>query len=90
MAFVDLDEASQYETTLSTDLWDPKAFPDWASRDRLRKSRERIAKEKEVEKGNTTRSAVEFTSSTMASTGASTARVGGLIGRGEKRKGGWK
>lgn len=58
---VAFDEASvvateQYTTTLPTDLWDPSSFPEWAYRAQLRKSQERVLKEKGREKGE----AVQF------------------------------
>lgn len=46
----------QYATTLSTELWDPAAFPEWAYRGQLRKSQERMQKEKGRDKGE----AVQF------------------------------
>ncbi|KAK5990845.1 Meiotically up-regulated gene protein [Cladobotryum mycophilum] len=69
LAFVDVDEASQYETTLPSDLWDPKAFPDWAFRDRLKKTREKMVKEKEAEKASGGRSSVDFAPSANLSSG---------------------
>ncbi len=35
-----LDPAAQYATTLSADLWDPAAFPEWAFRGPLRRSQD--------------------------------------------------
>ena len=87
MGFMDIDEKSQYETTISADLWDPKAFPDSAFRGRLKHSQDRIAKEREAEKAGGNRSAVEFAPSTTT-VGGSTSSTGG-IARSEKRKGGW-
>lgn len=86
MAFVDIDEQSQYDTTLPADLWNPKGFPDWAYRDSLRKSQDRIARERESEKGSGTRTAVDFVPAVGLGTGNSSA---GLVSRNEKREGGW-
>ncbi|ETS04418.1 HCNGP-domain-containing protein [Trichoderma reesei RUT C-30] len=88
--FVGIDDASQYETTLPKELWDPRGFPEWAFRDRLSKSREKIAKEKESERASGGRTAVEFVPSNSSSGGGPAARPGGITSRGEKRKGGWK
>lgn len=46
----------QYATTLPTELWDPSSFPDWAYRVQLRKTQERLQKEKGRERGE----AVQF------------------------------
>ncbi|VUC36016.1 unnamed protein product [Clonostachys rosea] len=87
MAFVDIDEQSQYETTLPTDLWNPKGFPDWAYRDSLKKSQDKIARERESEKGSGTRTAIDFVPALGSGPGNSSA---GLVSRGEKREGGWQ
>lgn len=87
MAFVDVEGASQYETTLPADLWDPAAFPDWSYRNKLRKSRETIVKEREAEKASGSRTTVDFVPSSSATpSGGGTASAG----RSERRKGGWK
>ncbi|KAF4984194.1 hypothetical protein FZEAL_592 [Fusarium zealandicum] len=88
MKFVEIDERSQYSTTVSTELWDPAAFPDWAFKDKLRKSRDKLMKEKEAEKAGGGRTAVDFVASTNAGS-EGTAALGGLA-RGEKSRGGWK
>ncbi|KAF5661004.1 hypothetical protein FHETE_8669 [Fusarium heterosporum] len=87
MKFVEVDERSQYSTTLPTDLWNPAAFPEWAFKDKLRKSHDKTMKEKELEKATGTRTAVDFVPPTTAA-GQDTAARGGLS-RGEKRKSGW-
>lgn len=79
--------AAEYTTTLPADLWDPGAFPDWAFRDQLRRTREVVAKEREVARSGPGRSAVEFVAAASAS---NTESPGSTSGRGEKRKGGWK
>lgn len=48
--------AEQYATTLPTELWDPSSFPEWAYRSQLRKSHERVQKDKSRERGE----AVQF------------------------------
>jgi hypothetical protein len=88
--FVGIDEVGQYETTLPKELWDPRGFPEWAFRDKLSKSREKIAKEKEADRTGGGRTAIDFVASNSSSAGAATGTTGGLNSRGEKRKGGWK
>ncbi|KAM0437755.1 hypothetical protein ACHAPT_002120 [Fusarium lateritium] len=88
MKFVDIDERDQYSTTVSTELWDPGAFPERAFKDKLRKSREKLAKEKEAEKTSGGRTAIDFVPSTT--TPSDTSAATGGLSRGEKRKGAWK
>ncbi|KAL6873178.1 HCNGP domain-containing protein [Trichoderma novae-zelandiae] len=88
--FVGIDDVGQYETTLPKELWDPREFPEWAFRDKLSKTRERIAKENESERVSGGRTAVDFVPSNSSSGGGPAAWPGGLSSRGEKRKGGWK
>lgn len=88
--FVGIDEAGQYETTLPKELWDPRGFPEWAFRDKLSKSREKIAKEKEADRAAGSRTAIDFVPSNASSSGGASSLPGGISARGEKRKGGWK
>ncbi|KAM5356002.1 hypothetical protein ACJ41O_002648 [Fusarium nematophilum] len=88
MKFVDLDERTQYSTTLPSELWNPASFPDWAFKNRLRKSSEKLAKERETDKAAGGRTAIDFVPSTNPASAGATATSG--ISRGEKRKGGWK
>ncbi|CAG7557020.1 unnamed protein product [Fusarium equiseti] len=87
MRFVEIDERHQYSTTLPTDLWNPVDFPEWAFKDKLRKSNDKLAKEKEAERASGNRTAVDFVAST-STTGHDTTMKGGLS-KGEKRKSGW-
>jgi hypothetical protein len=87
MRFVEVDEHSQYSTTLATDLWNPAAFPEWAFKEKLRKSHDKVLKEKEAEKTTGTRTTVEFVPSSTSAGQDTTARSGLL--RGEKRKSSW-
>ncbi|KHN99906.1 HCNGP-like protein [Metarhizium album ARSEF 1941] len=82
LSFVDLSGTAQYETTLPLELYDPSGFPEWSHRDKLRKAREEVVKEREDKTGG--RSSIEFVSGTVHSP-----ITGGGISR-EKRKGGWK
>ena len=88
LEFAGLDGQQQYETTVSHDLWDPTAFPESAFVEKLRKSRETLAKEREADRSGSGRSSIDFAPSTTTSAGTSS--VAGGLARGEKRKGGWK
>jgi hypothetical protein len=68
MRFVELEGASQYETTLPKDVWNPDAFPQWAYRENLKKSREQIIKEREAHNASGARKAVDFVPASKAST----------------------
>lgn len=87
MSFVEIDEGAQYETTVPTELWNPNGFPEWAFKDKLRKSRETIAKEREAEKAAGGRTTIDFVPSTRPAGGSTSSA--GRSGRGEKRKSGW-
>ncbi|ROW00377.1 hypothetical protein VMCG_07267 [Cytospora schulzeri] len=58
LGFVGLDAAGteQYGTVLPTELWDPSAFPEWAYRKELRKTQEKVQKERGRKEGE----AVQF------------------------------
>lgn len=89
MAFVEMEGIGQYDTTLPAELWDPSSFPEWAYREPLKKSREKITKAREAEKATGCRTAVDFVpAKASASTGS--ASTASSLARGEKRKGGWK
>lgn len=88
MDFVGLDERQQYETTLSPDLWNPAAFPETAFLENLRKSRDRIAKQREADKASGARTSVDFVPSTA--TGNATAPAAGGLPRGDKSRSSWK
>lgn len=83
-----MDNSLQYQTTLSHDLWDPTAFPDWAFRDRLRRMRDKVAKEREATRAGPGRSSVEFVSGTTTAT-ATLSGTGGGLSKEDRRKGRW-
>ncbi|KAJ4163844.1 hypothetical protein LMH87_005548 [Akanthomyces muscarius] len=93
LQFVDIpppgggERGLQYTTTLSGELWSPDAFPAWAFREKLRKGRDKVAKEREAARAAPGRSGVEFVSG--ATTAVATTGGGGLS-KGEKRRGGWQ
>jgi hypothetical protein len=75
MDFSDIDEISQYSTTLPKDIWDPTAFPEAAFKEELAKSQKKLLKRKEEEKLRGQREAVDFVAaavSTEASSRSST------------------
>lgn len=63
MEFSSIDELGQYSTTLSRELWDPAAFPEYAYKEELAKSQQKILKKREEEKTRGHRETVEFVSS---------------------------
>ncbi|KJZ73532.1 hypothetical protein HIM_07088 [Hirsutella minnesotensis 3608] len=87
MDFVGLDNQQQYETTLPRDLWNPAAFPETAFVDKLRKSRDKIAKEREADKASA-RGFIDFAPSTM--TGDASAPASGGLAKVERSKSSWK
>ncbi|KAI9171561.1 hypothetical protein HJFPF1_01047 [Paramyrothecium foliicola] len=89
MGFVGIEGRHQYQTTLPPDLWNADALPDWAFADKLRKSHDKVVKEREAKQASGGRSSIDFVPSTTQPAGANTPAVGGLS-RGEKRKAGWK
>ena len=58
--FSSIDEGGQYATTLPPDLWNPNGFPEYAYKEELAKSQQRILKRKEEEKASSQREAVDF------------------------------
>jgi hypothetical protein len=88
MAFAEVEGKSQYDTTLPPDLWNPQAFPAWAFSDKLKKTREKVVKEREAEHASGGRGSIDFVASSTPASGSSSAPGG--LSRGEKRKVGWK
>lgn len=78
MDFSDIDELGQYGTTLPKDLWDPNMFPEYAYKEELAKSQQKILKRKEDEKGRGQRESVDFVpASTDPSSRSGTPGAGG-------------
>lgn len=79
--FAEIDEEEQYKTSLSNSLWNPAAFPEYAFKEHLAKSQQKILKRKEEEKSNSQRENIDFVS---ASTSNNTSRnaTPGLVSRG--------
>ncbi|TPX15632.1 uncharacterized protein E0L32_004330 [Thyridium curvatum] len=57
------EPTAQYATTLPPEIWDPAAFPGWASKGALRKSQEKLHKERQRGTGE----AMDFVSASGAS-----------------------
>lgn len=55
-----INEQSQYNTTLSTDLWDTSTFPQWGYKEELLKAQQEVRQRMEEKNSNGKRSAVEF------------------------------
>jgi hypothetical protein len=81
MDFSDIDEAGQYATTLPKDLWNPDGFPNYAYKEELAKSQQRILKRKEDEKARGQRESVDFV---PASTSGESVSRSGTPGNGAK------
>lgn len=62
--FAGIDEAGQYATTLSDELWHPRAFPAYAYKEELAKSQQKILKQKEAEKARGQRDGLDFVPAT--------------------------
>ncbi|KAH6675542.1 HCNGP-like protein-domain-containing protein [Halenospora varia] len=78
MDFSGIDEAGQYSTTLSRDLWNPDCFPEYAYKEQLAKSQQKILKRKEDEKARGLRESVDFVpASTTANPSRSETPVSG-------------
>jgi hypothetical protein len=84
MDFADIDEASQYASTLPKELWDPNGFPEWAYKEELAKSQQKILKKREEEKTRGQRESVEFVPATASGdssrSGTPGASAGGRVG----------
>lgn len=50
----------QYATTLSTELWDPLGFPEWAYKEELGVAQKEVSKKKEEERAKTQRESIDF------------------------------
>lgn len=91
MEYAGLHGEKQYETTLSHDLWNPAALPEFAYVDRLKQTREKLAKRIETARPAAgTRTSVDFVPATAPAAGADAPSAAGGLARGEKRKSDWK
>jgi hypothetical protein len=77
MDFSSIDEAGQYDTTLSKELWNPAAFPAYAYKEELAKNQQKILKKTEDEKARGQRENVDFV---PASTNVESTSKGGTPG----------
>jgi HCNGP-like protein len=82
MDFADIDEAGQYATTLPKGLWNPSGFPEYAYKEELAYSQQKIRKKKEDEKAKGQRESIDFVPAATSS-GESLSRSGtpGTSGR---------
>ena len=84
MDFADIDEAGQYATTLPKELWDPNGFPEWAYKEELAKSQQKILKKRGDEKTRGQRESVDFVPATASGdssrSGTPGASAGGRVG----------
>ncbi|KAF7867272.1 hypothetical protein EAF04_005355 [Stromatinia cepivora] len=86
MDFADIDEAEQYATTLPKDLWNPAGFPEYAYKEELAKSQQKILKEKEEKKARGHREALDFVPATNPADAGrgGTLHTGGINGKGQQ------
>jgi len=80
MDFSDIDEAGQYATTLPKNLWNPDGFPEYAYKEELAKSQQKILKKKEDEKARGQRESVDFVPATASGESLSRSGTPGGIG----------
>lgn len=85
MDFADIDEAEQYATTLPQDLWNPTGFPEYAYKEELAKSQQKILKEREAKKVRGQREALDFVPATASGeTRDAISNTGSINGKGQK------
>jgi hypothetical protein len=89
MKFVEIDERSQYATTLSPDLWNPSELPDWAFRGQLKQSQGQIKKEREAQRAAGGRTTIDFVSSSTSDKEVRQSGAAGLSSSTKPKKGGW-
>ncbi|KAM0163851.1 hypothetical protein ACHAPG_001004 [Botrytis cinerea] len=85
MDFADIDEAEQYATTLPQDLWNPAGFPEYAYKEELSKSQQKILKEREEKKARGQREALDFVPATASGeTRSAISNTSSINGKGQK------
>ncbi|THV51309.1 hypothetical protein BGAL_0115g00100 [Botrytis galanthina] len=85
MDFADIDEAGQYATILPQDLWNPAGFPEYAYKEELAKSQQKILKEREEKKARGQREALDFVPATASGeTRSAISNTSGINGKGQK------
>jgi hypothetical protein len=81
MDFADIDDAGQYGSTLSKELWDPLAFPEWAYKEELAKSQQRVLKKKEEGRTKSQRESLDFVPATASGDSSRSGTPGASSGR---------
>ena len=81
MTFAGLDQNEQYATTLSSDLWDPRAFPTWAYKDELAKAQQEAQRRREEDRTRTGRSAADFVAASAPENSSRSGTQGGKDSR---------
>ncbi|KAJ5974001.1 hypothetical protein N7481_011211 [Penicillium waksmanii] len=66
MEHAGLNEQSQYNTSLSTELWDPSSLPQWGFKEELLRAQQDARQKLEEKNASGQRSAVEFVSGSGA------------------------
>ncbi|KAI2715989.1 hypothetical protein DTO012A7_3476 [Penicillium roqueforti] len=60
MEHAGIDEQSQYDTSLPTDLWNPSNLPKWGFKEELLRTQQNFRKQSEEKKASGQRSSVDF------------------------------
>lgn len=81
MDFADIDETSQFASTLPKEIWNPEAFPEWAYKEELAKSQQNILKKREEEKVRGQRESVDFVPATASGESSRSGTPGAVSGR---------
>jgi hypothetical protein len=81
MTFADIDEVGQYATTVPKDLWNPDAFPEYAFKEELAHSQQKIRKRKEDENAKGQRDSIDFVPAAASSEPLSRSGTPGTGGR---------
>jgi hypothetical protein len=66
LGFAGIEEGDEYNSTLTKDLWNPGAFPEWAYREKLAKIQQQISKKREEERSKAQREPVDFVPATAS------------------------
>jgi hypothetical protein len=77
MDFSDIGEADQYATTLPEDLWKPSGFPEYAYKEALAKSQQKISNLKEEEKLRGPRESIDFVPASVTEPSSRSGTPGG-------------
>jgi len=66
MNFAGIQERNQYASSLPKDIWNHEALPEWAYKEELSKSQQKIRKRNEEEKAREQRQSIDFVPATTS------------------------